>query len=43
MDESCSALDPIATMKIEELLQTLRDKPQDAISISRVGLYGVFP
>ncbi|MEI6588581.1 MAG: phosphate ABC transporter ATP-binding protein PstB [Verrucomicrobiota bacterium] len=26
MDEPCSALDPIATMKIEELIQTLRTK-----------------
>jgi len=26
MDEPCSSLDPIATMKIEELIQTLRDK-----------------
>jgi phosphate transport system ATP-binding protein len=26
MDEPCSALDPIATMKIEELLQTLRQE-----------------
>jgi phosphate transport system ATP-binding protein len=26
MDEPCSALDPIATMKIEELLQTLREQ-----------------
>jgi phosphate transport system ATP-binding protein len=26
MDEPCSALDPIATMKIEELLQTLREE-----------------
>jgi phosphate transport system ATP-binding protein len=26
MDEPCSALDPIATMKIEELLQSLRDE-----------------
>jgi phosphate transport system ATP-binding protein len=25
MDEPCSALDPIATAKIEELIQTLRD------------------
>jgi len=24
MDEPCSALDPIATMKIEELMQTLK-------------------
>jgi phosphate transport system ATP-binding protein len=26
MDEPCSALDPIATAKIEELIQTLREK-----------------
>jgi phosphate transport system ATP-binding protein len=31
MDEPCSALDPIATMKIEELLQTLREKLTIAI------------
>ncbi len=26
MDEPCSALDPIATMKIEELIATLRQE-----------------
>jgi phosphate transport system ATP-binding protein len=26
MDEPCAALDPIATMKIEELIQELREK-----------------
>ena len=26
MDEPCSALDPIATAKIEELIQTLRER-----------------
>ncbi len=31
MDEPCSALDPIATTKIEELIQTLRD--QDTVVI----------
>ena len=31
MDEPCSALDPIATMKIEELLQTLREELTIAI------------
>ena len=26
MDEPCSALDPVATLKIEELIQELRDR-----------------
>ena len=26
MDEPCSALDPIATIKIEELMQTLKER-----------------
>ena len=48
MDEPCSALDPIATMKIEELLQTLRDKLTIAIvthnmqQASRVSDYTAF-
>ena len=48
MDEPCSALDPIATLKIEELLQTLRDKLTIAIvthnmqQASRVSDYTAF-
>lgn len=48
MDEPCSALDPIATMKIEELLQTLRQDLTIAIvthnmqQASRVSDYTAF-
>ena len=48
MDEPCSALDPIATMKIEELLQTLRQNLTIAIvthnmqQASRVSDYTAF-
>jgi phosphate transport system ATP-binding protein len=48
MDEPCSALDPIATMKIEELLQTLREELTIAIvthnmqQASRVSDYTAF-
>ena len=50
MDEPCSALDPIATARIEELMLELQDQlhdrdrhPQHAAGRARVGLHRVLP
>jgi len=42
LDEPASALDPISTLKIEELIYELRDRdPQHATGRTGLGLYGV--
>ena len=48
MDEPCSALDPIATAKIEDLIQKLKTAlhdrhrhPQHAAGRARLGLHGL--
>jgi phosphate transport system ATP-binding protein len=50
MDEPCSALDPIATARIEELIDELREQlhdrhrhPLDAAGRARVAAHGVLP
>ena len=50
MDEPCSALDPIATARIEELIDELRAEllhhhrhPLDAAGGARIAAHGIFP
>ena len=50
MDEPCSALDPIATARIEELIDELREKfyycdsnPLNATGSTRITAHGLLP